>query len=99
MLAASKVKMSCREKKRQGTPATKFLVSTYDNSSLKITFFFLVRSIDFVAVLVAVAVYYLIHDFLFYFYKYLVNESFAFNRPEVLGTLRSEEATAAKTSK
>ena len=43
---------------------TTFLVSTYDNSSLKVIFY-LVRSIDFVTVLVAVAVYYLIHDFIF----------------------------------
>ena len=53
-----------KKKKRKGKQATKFLVSTYDNSSLKIIFF-LVRSIDFVAVLVAVAVYYLIYDFIF----------------------------------
>ena len=66
MLAASKVKVSCREKKKsdKDTSMTKFLVSTYDNSSLKVIFY-LVRSIDFVDVLVAVAVYYLIHDFIF----------------------------------
>ena len=36
--------------------------------------------------------------FLFFVYKYLVIESFAFNRPVVLETLRSEDATAVKTS-
>ena len=65
MLAASKVKVSCHEKKAtRNTSMTTFLVSTYDNSSLKVIFY-LVRSIDFVTVLVAVTVYYLIHDFIF----------------------------------
>ena len=53
-----------KKKATRNTSMTKFLVSTYDNSSLKVIFF-LVRSIGFVAVLVAVAVYYLIHDFIF----------------------------------
>ena len=65
MLAASKVKMSCREKKKAKRKTSNKIFGEHIRQFLPENNFFLVRSIDFVAVLVAVAVYYLIYDFIF----------------------------------